>query len=209
MKPHDKIYSPIWECAGSDDLRPDLKLIHFQNNFVYCTDANIAIRQSLDLWQIDETERENMNGKSISANDLKKLCKDQRFFEFRPDYYGTNEIRLQYVKPDSEIKNILDTIDQLFTIDPDRIQTVPIFGFNPELTTRLHKAMFRDIKAFNSFICLARGKNKPFVCLDNYEQNIYLNAGLFMPVYFEDRFDDVRAWAVLPEDKHELERVEP
>ena len=68
--------SKIWNCCGTDDLRPVMQCAYIKDGFIYATDAHIAIKQSLEsVHGIDPVEIKCLEGKLLHSKILKLLAK--------------------------------------------------------------------------------------------------------------------------------------
>lgn len=59
--------------CGSDDLRPVLQYVSFQNGCSICTNAHVLVKRSLKLDGFTDEEIEQMNGKFIHKDTYKHL----------------------------------------------------------------------------------------------------------------------------------------
>lgn len=133
--------TPFHELLMKDITRPVFTMAHFVNGFVYATDANILIRQSLGRFHgLDDEQINNLEGKKIGYAKLKALW-TASLVHFRAD-------EIFYISKDGiQGAFAYDTLDGR---TPDFEQVLPteyaaagplVFSFNPEFAARLYKAM--------------------------------------------------------------------
>lgn len=79
-----KFQSDLTKVVSTDELRPSLTFIRFQNGYAYATDANALVKQSLEWLGFRKEEIDLLNNKSLSVagfNYIKKAL----FFEVVED----------------------------------------------------------------------------------------------------------------------------
>lgn len=61
--------------CGTDELRPILMYVAFQNGCAICTNAHVLVKRSLKLDNFTDEEIEQMNGKFVHSDTYKELMR--------------------------------------------------------------------------------------------------------------------------------------
>jgi len=127
----------LYEVCANDELRPVMQCIHFIDGYAYAADGYIGIKQTLELHSI--LGKENLEGKSIHRDSYKAImgfeiaeanaegiyCKSATGQSAFFDYFPTEQ---------------MPNFGAYFAVKGQT--TLSFIGINPELVTRLSKAMY-------------------------------------------------------------------
>lgn len=117
--------SPLDLACATEDLRPAMQCIHFQNGFAYASDAVIMAKQSLELHSI--LKPENLEGKAIHKDSFKQIMKFQ-FAEAREKYIYCKDADREAEFMYSEFSGKAPNFESI--IPDSKISGVEYFGIN-------------------------------------------------------------------------------
>lgn len=134
----DFLETKLENIAGKDDLRPALQCVYFKNGYAYCTDAHIAIKQSLtDIHGLPQEVADALEGKLLHKDSIKQLrgCK---YYEVTEDGVTAHTERTKTTHHFVDEK--YPDIEAVFPKDADISEKYRV-GLSPVLLERLNKVM--------------------------------------------------------------------
>jgi hypothetical protein len=174
--------APFHLVLSKDRLRPALCQAHFLNGYVYATDANVLIRQSLvEFHGIEEEQAKILEGKRLNESKLRILW-DAETVEFKPDGIEFKDklgaqMRMGYDTNDDKVPDFEKAIPRAYVEGG-----LQLIGINPITLARLQKAM--DVS--NGAMSLHFAGRSKAIAVQHINISPSVSYGLIMPLMVPD-----------------------
>lgn len=126
-------------ACGTDDLRPILSHIYFENGFMIATDAHILVKAAIQNFSdLDRSEVDLLNGKFLHRNTFKKLlsCSQVAVTEEGIQDLATKDI-YRFADPGGKYPNYEAVI-------PTEASPISEIGINPKTANKLLQVLSCD-----------------------------------------------------------------
>lgn len=178
MSTKQNFLTKVHKLAGTDDLRPDFHNIYFKDDYLYVTDAHIALKQHLKYH--DVINWENLNGKALHHHVFSFI--KNRFIRVvaeltHVDCYDqhSNKVTFQYKAVENDLAAMIDRV-----FPNGESKEISNVGMNPIILNRLCEGMFINHSQLKFTFY---GKNKPIIITSpEYEDQ----KGLLMPIMLSE-----------------------
>jgi len=157
MKAKKKFKTPLDKLCGKGRVTDQTHYIYFKGEFIYVTDGGVAIKQKMDLHEIEKSEQALLNGRAIHK-DVFKLINRHKDVEFVQTLtLGTRCIQFKIDKstfscsmPQTKKilggEKIVEQIDKAFS--SFNMNPVNEIAINPEHINMLNKVFVTNSSGF-------------------------------------------------------------
>lgn len=162
-------------CA-TDELRPAMNCIHFENGYAYASDGHILVKNFLsECTSIPEEQIEKLNGKNIHRDAYKQIIKYDEIIISEDGIEankGEQKAFFYFDKTETKYPDAESVINMALNDPP-----VPVgeIGIKTELLIKMNKALYGSSGCKYQF----KGENKNIV-LQSIDTD---SLGIIMPVY--------------------------
>lgn len=145
-QPRKNFASKPWVLTSTDENRPALNCLYFDNGMLFATNGNAALVQDLDVHAFTEDEKKLVSGKFLHRSTAAQIAKHQNVF-WGPDKItciSKDGQKVEYIY--TTCKDRYPNIMQL-TVDVPENQPLPAIGVDMVFVEQIMESFVFDEKA--------------------------------------------------------------